>query len=221
MVKTDGGGTVPAPVPGSRRAGSDQDIHANVHPADTGTSRCSEEADGVHEDLELPTAEAVLEVVLLPVDDITPDRRAMRRSARATARILLEAIDLIAIPAQLGTLPRRFRPTLARPGSRRGEQHRNALEEGIASAAGRAGAIIQLAPSRCSLIPGIPEALDPTGQLRCQLRLVGAADFTTRAGYEAADERTGAGRLVEHLVHAAGRELLAGNSVQTYRPDQD
>ena len=91
-----------APVPGSRRTGSDQDMHASVSRVDTRTSRCSEEADGVHEELELPSAEAVLEVVLLPVDDITSDRRPMRRSARATARILFGGIDWITVPARPG-----------------------------------------------------------------------------------------------------------------------
>ena len=93
-----------ARVPGGRPAGSGQATHASVNRVDTGTARCSEEADQPHDDLERPSAEAVLEIVLLPVDDIPSERRALRPSGRNRARALLEAVGRMALPPTAGVV---------------------------------------------------------------------------------------------------------------------
>jgi hypothetical protein len=104
MMRTNGGETVSACVPGGRPAGSDQDTHASISRVDTGTAQCSEEADHTHDDLELPSAEAVLEIVLLPVDDIPSERRALRQSSRNRAKAFLEAIGQMALPPRPGAV---------------------------------------------------------------------------------------------------------------------
>jgi len=103
-MRTNGGETVSARVPGGRPAGCDQDTQASINRVDTGTARCSEEADRTRDDLELPSAEAVLEIVLLPVDDIPSERRALRQSGRNRAKALLEAVGQIVLPPRPGAV---------------------------------------------------------------------------------------------------------------------
>jgi hypothetical protein len=74
-MRMNGGETVSARVPGGRPAGSDQDTQASINRVDTGMAWCSEEAGHTHDDLELPSADAVLEIILLPVDDTPSERR--------------------------------------------------------------------------------------------------------------------------------------------------
>jgi hypothetical protein len=103
-MRTNGGETVSARVPGGRPAGPDQDTHAYINRVDTGTARCSEEADHIRDDMELPSAEAVLEIVLLPVDDFPSERRALRHSTRNRAKALLEAVGQVALPPRAGAV---------------------------------------------------------------------------------------------------------------------
>jgi hypothetical protein len=112
---------VSACVPGGRPAGSDQDTHASISRVDTGTAQCSEEADHTHDDLELPSAEAVLEIVLLPVDDIPSERRALRQSSRNRAKAFLEAIGQMARPPRPGAVTSAVACLAARPGLAREE----------------------------------------------------------------------------------------------------
>ena len=56
---------MPAPVPSSRNTGSDQDMQVRADRVDTGAPRRSEETGYVQEGLELPSAQAVLQVMLL------------------------------------------------------------------------------------------------------------------------------------------------------------
>ena len=76
-MRMNGGETVSARVPGGRPAGSDQDTQASINRVDTGRVWCSEESGHTHDDLELPSADAVLEIILLPVDDIPTERRSL------------------------------------------------------------------------------------------------------------------------------------------------
>ena len=97
-MRMNGGETVSARVPGGRPAGSDQDTQASIRCVGTGMARCSEEAGHTHDDMELPSADAVLEIILLPVDDIPSERRSLRQSGWNRARALLEAVGQMARP---------------------------------------------------------------------------------------------------------------------------
>jgi hypothetical protein len=103
-MKMNGGETVSARVPGGRPAGSDQDTQASINRVDTGRAWCSEESGQTHDDLELPSADAVLEIILLPVDDIPSERRSLRQSGRNRARALLEAVGQVALLPRPGAI---------------------------------------------------------------------------------------------------------------------
>jgi hypothetical protein len=100
----NGGETVSARVPGGRPAGSDQDTQASIIRVDTGMAWCSEEAGHPHDEVELPSADAVLEIILLPVDDIPSERRSLRQSGRNRARALLEAVGQMPLRPRLGAV---------------------------------------------------------------------------------------------------------------------
>lgn len=103
-MRMNGGETVSARVPGGRPAGSDQDTQASINRVDTGRVWCSEESGHTHDDLELPSADAVLEIILLPVDDIPTERRSLRQSGRNRARALLEAVGHVALMPRPGAI---------------------------------------------------------------------------------------------------------------------
>lgn len=103
-MRMNGGETVSARVPGGRTARSDQDTQASINRVDTGMAWCSEEAGHTHDEVELPSADAVLEIILLPVDDIPSERRSLRQSSRNRARALLEAVGQMALVPRLGAV---------------------------------------------------------------------------------------------------------------------
>lgn len=73
------------------------------------------------------------------------------------------------------------------------------------------------AACRPSRVPD-PAPPNPAGQLRGRRIVASARDVARPAGDQAAGQRTGAGRMVQQAVHAAGREFLIRHGVQTDCP---